>query len=73
MRNHTISPQTLATPLPTPLESPQSFALFTNVTPQTVRNWLRRGVIKPTISNGKIIRFERAAALAALQGERLAK
>jgi hypothetical protein len=54
--------------LETQLDSPQSFSKLVNVTPQTVRNWLRRGVIKPTISNGRIVRFERQAAIAALSG-----
>jgi len=62
-----------AQPLEMPLECPVSFSKLTNVTPQTVRNWLKRGIIKPVIQCGKIVRFERAAALAALQGERLAK
>jgi len=65
MQNATAPAHTLDTKL----DSPVSFAGIVNVTPQTVRNWLRRGIIKPTISNGKIIRFDRAEAIAALNKE----
>jgi len=50
------------------LETPTSFANFANVTPQSVRNWIRRGIIKPVIQCGKIVRFDRAEALVALNG-----
>jgi predicted site-specific integrase-resolvase len=50
------------------LDSPVSFAGLVNVTPQTVRNWIRRGIIPTVISAGKIVRFERAAAIEALRG-----
>jgi len=69
MSNATAPAQTLETKL----DCPQSFAKFANVTGQTVRNWIRRGIIPTTIHAGKIIRFERSAALAALQGERPTK
>ena len=69
MQTHTAP----APALENQLDCPQSFAKFANVTGQTVRNWIRRGIIPTVINAGKIVRFERAAALAALQGERLAK
>jgi len=69
MQRQTAPAQTLETQLDCPI----SFAKFANVSGQTVRNWIRRGKIPCVIRAGKIVRFERAAALAALQGERLAK
>jgi len=60
-------------PLETKLDCPISFAKYANVTAQTVRNWIRRGKIPTVISAGKIVRFERSAAIAALQGERVSQ
>jgi len=54
--------------LETKLDCPQSFAKFANVTGQTVRNWIRRGKIPTVIRAGKVVRFDRAAAIAALAG-----
>lgn len=52
-----------------PLETPQTFANLVRVTPQCVRNWIRDGVIPTVICCGKIMRFRRADALAALAGQ----
>ena len=48
------------------LDSPATFARFVGVTPQCVRNWCNDGVIPLRIRAGRVIRFEREAALAAL-------
>ncbi len=48
------------------LDNPASFAKFTNVSAQCVRNWCRDGRIPLVLKAGRIVRFERAAALAAL-------
>lgn len=58
-----------AQPLENKLDCPISFAKYANVTGQTVRNWIRRGIIPTVIHAGKIVRFDRAAALAALNGK----
>lgn len=50
-----------------PLESPQSFAKFVGVSAQAVRNWIKDGTIPVVVHTGRIVRFERAAALNALQ------
>jgi predicted site-specific integrase-resolvase len=71
----------MQTPTPTknkvelaqPLDSPATFARFAGVTPQCVRNWCHAGIIPLKINAGRIMRFERADALAALEGERLAR
>ena len=52
-----------------PLETPQTFAKLVRVTPQTVRNWIRDDVIQCVICTGKIMRFRRSDALAALAGQ----
>ena len=49
-----------------PLDNPASFAIFTGVSAQCVRNWCKAGRIPLTLKAGRIVRFERAAALAAL-------
>jgi hypothetical protein len=51
-----------------PLESPASFARFIGVTAQCVRNWCHDGTIPLLINQGRIMRFERAAAMKALSG-----
>jgi predicted site-specific integrase-resolvase len=48
------------------LETPASFARFLRVTPQAVRNWIHAGKIPTVVNAGRIVRFERAAALEAL-------
>ena len=50
-----------------PLDSPATFARFVGVTPQCVRNWCRAGIIPLKIKAGRIVRFERETALAALE------
>ena len=49
------------------LDTPASFARFANVTSQCVRNWCRDGLIPLTLCCGRIIRFRREDALAALR------
>jgi hypothetical protein len=51
------------------LDSPASFARFVGVTPQCVRNWCHEGKIPLVINAGRIMRFERAAAVRALGGK----
>jgi predicted site-specific integrase-resolvase len=51
-----------------PLDSPQTFAKAIRVTPQSVRNWIHAGIIPCVVNCGKIMRFDRRAALAALAG-----
>lgn len=52
-----------------PLDSPATFARFVGVTPQCVRNWCRDGIIPLKIKAGRVVRFERAAAIEALGGK----
>ena len=54
-------------PVASALESPQSFAKFLRVSGQAVRNWVKDGTIPCVIHTGRIIRFERAAAIEALK------
>lgn len=56
-----------------PLDSPPTFARFIGVTPQAVRNWVHDGKIPCIINTGRIIRFDRAAAIRALGGEGAAR
>jgi hypothetical protein len=58
-------PQTTVKPAQT-LDSPATFARFVGVTPQCVRNWCNDGIIPLRIRAGRVIRFERESALAAL-------
>jgi phage terminase Nu1 subunit (DNA packaging protein) len=51
------------------LDSPATFARFAGVTPQCVRNWCHQGIIPTVIHAGRIIRFDRAAAIKALANE----
>ena len=51
-----------------PLENPASFAKFLRVTPQCVRNWTREPGFPLVVKSGRIVRFERAAALEFLNG-----
>lgn len=48
------------------LDSPKSLAAFINTTPQTVRNLFHAGIIPARIAVGKVIRFDREEAMAAL-------
>jgi predicted site-specific integrase-resolvase len=56
-------------PAQTPLDSPATFARFVGVTPQCVRNWCKDGIIPLKIHAGRIMRFERQAAIEALGGK----
>jgi predicted site-specific integrase-resolvase len=49
-----------------PLDSPATFARFIGVSAQCVRNWCHDGIIPLKIHVGRIIRFEREAAIQAL-------
>jgi hypothetical protein len=51
------------------LDSPSTFAEFVGVTPQSVRNWCKNGIIPLKVKVGRIIRFDRAEAMNALKGE----
>jgi hypothetical protein len=51
------------------LESPATFARYVGVTSQCVRNWCNDGTIPLRIRAGRVIRFEREAALAALSSK----
>jgi hypothetical protein len=51
-----------------PLDNPASFAKFLRVTPQCVRNWTRETGFPLIVKSGRIVRFERSAALAFLNG-----
>jgi hypothetical protein len=55
-----------------PLDNPATFASFVGVSPQCVRNWCKAGIIPLTIKAGRIVRFERAAAIAALNSSEAA-
>jgi hypothetical protein len=48
------------------LDTPRSFARVINSTPQTVLNWHHAGILPAKIAVGRIIRFDRAEAIAAL-------
>jgi predicted site-specific integrase-resolvase len=48
------------------LDSPATFARFIGVSAQCVRNWCHEGIIPLKIHVGRIIRFEREAAIQAL-------
>jgi hypothetical protein len=51
-----------------PLDNPASLAKFLRVTPQCVRNWTREPGFPLVVKSGRIVRFERAAALQFLNG-----
>jgi hypothetical protein len=51
-----------------PLDNPASFAKFTGVSTQQARNWTRLPGFPITLKAGRIVRFERAAALEFLNG-----
>ena len=50
----------------TSLDTPRDLARVLKTTPQTVNTWHRRGIIPAKICIGRVIRFDRAEALAAL-------
>ena len=49
------------------LETARDIARSLSTTPQTVLNWHRAGVIPARVAVGRIIRFDRAEVLAALE------
>jgi hypothetical protein len=51
-----------------PLDNPASFAKFLRVTPQCVRNWTKEAGFPLVLKAGRIVRFERTAALEFLNG-----
>ena len=51
-----------------PLDNPATFAKFAKVSAQQVRNWTRLPGFPLTLKAGRIVRFERAAALEFLNG-----
>ena len=54
-------------PAPT-LDNPSTLAKFLRVTPQCVRNWTKEAGFPLVLKSGRIVRFERAAALEFLNG-----
>lgn len=52
------------------LDTPREFAQVINTTGQTVRNWIRAGIIPAKINVGRIIRIDRHEALAALSSRK---
>jgi hypothetical protein len=52
------------------LDSPATFARFADVSAQSVRNWCHEGIIPLKIHVGRIIRFEREAAILALNSNK---
>lgn len=63
MRNDIAPAQTLETE---ELDTPATLARAIKTTPQTVNTWHRRGILPAKISIGRVIRFDRREALAAL-------
>ena len=51
------------------LDSPATFARFILVSTQCVRNWCHDGTIPLKVNAGRIMRFEREAALKALEAK----
>jgi excisionase family DNA binding protein len=49
------------------LDTPASLAELLNTTPQTILNWFHAGHIPAKIAVGRLIRFDRQEALAALE------
>jgi hypothetical protein len=48
------------------LDTPATFARVVKTTPQTVNTWHRKGIIPARVCIGRVIRFDRREALAAL-------
>lgn len=48
------------------LDTPASLARVVKTTPQTVNTWHRQGILPAKICIGRIVRFDRREALAAL-------
>ena len=63
MRKETAPAQTLETEQ---LDTPATLARVVKTTPQTVNSWHRRGILPAKICIGRVIRFDRREALAAL-------
>ena len=64
MRNATALAQSLETT--EALETPRTLAAILRTTPQSVNAWHRRGILPARIAIGRVIRFDRNEALAAL-------
>lgn len=60
------------TPAPAPtlendeLDTPASLARVLRTTPQTINSWHRQGILPAKFAVGRIVRFDRREALAAL-------
>ena len=48
------------------LETPRTLAAILRTTPQSVNAWHRKGILPARIAIGRVIRFDRNEALAAL-------
>lgn len=48
------------------LDTPTTLARVVKTTPQTINNWHRQGILPAKIAIGRVIRFDRREALAAL-------
>lgn len=57
-----------AEPAQPKLDNPATFASFAGVTPQCVRNWTREDGFPLILKTGRVVRFDRSAALAFLNG-----
>lgn len=64
MTNDTAPAQPLET-----LETPREIARALKVTPQTVNNWHRWGMIPARIAVGRVIRFDRHQVIEALEAQ----
>lgn len=64
----TLAPNQKQAEAAQPLDNPASFAKFAKVTPQCARNWTRLPGFPLVLKAGRIVRFERAAALEFLNG-----
>lgn len=63
METATAPAQTLETE---ELDTPRTLARVVKTTPQTINTWHRKGILPAKICIGRVIRFDRREALAAL-------